>query len=77
MQTSSDIKTAPPAATGSAKLHFRVGQDRLGHWLAVETGGHAGGLFADRTAALRYASAESGYRPDAVELVSERLELPI
>jgi hypothetical protein len=77
MHTSSDMNPVPLATTSSASLHFLVGQDRLGHWLAIETGGHAGGLFTDRISALRYASAECGYRPDAVELVEERLELPI
>ena len=47
---------------------FIVGQDGDGHWLAVETHGRGGGLFATRDAALRYARDETGRRPGAVAL---------
>jgi hypothetical protein len=37
--------------------------------------GICGGLFSDRDAALRFVRAENGYRPRAVVMVSEVLEL--
>jgi hypothetical protein len=59
----------------SPKPNFVVGQDCLGHWLAIETHGLGGGIFADRAAALRYAASESGARPDAVKIVGDLVRL--
>jgi hypothetical protein len=47
-------------------LHFVIGKDQEGHWLAVETHG-CGGLFISREAALKYAEFETDHRPGAVE----------
>ena len=48
---------------GPQPHHFLVGQDREGHWLAVETHGLGGGIFASRDAALHYAKSETEKRP--------------
>ncbi len=48
-------------------LHFVIGQDQEGYWLAVETHGRGGGLFISREAALKYAEFETDHRPGAVE----------
>ena len=50
----------PPAATSSARPHCKVGRDREGHWIAVETHGRGGGYFRSRDDALHYARAEAG-----------------
>jgi hypothetical protein len=55
--------------------HFLVGQDREGHWLAVETHGLGGGIFRTCRDALHYAAAETGRRPDAVRLADTTLAL--
>ena len=52
-------------------LSYLVGQDGDGHWVAVETGGRAGGIFRTRQDAIRYACVETGCRPDAVRLSAE------
>lgn len=58
-------------------LRFLVGQDREGHWLAVERHGLAGGIFATREAALRYATDESRRRPGAVRLTRRAIAFRI
>lgn len=52
-----------------------VGQNGRGQWLAVESRGSGGGLFATRDAAMRYAANECGRRPQAVRLADGVIEL--
>jgi len=54
---------------------FTIGQDRRGNWVVKNQKGLCGGLFVDRDAALRFVRAENGYRPQAVVIVSEVIEL--
>jgi hypothetical protein len=54
-----------------APLSYLVGQDGEGHWVAVETGGRAGGIFRTRQDAIRYACVETGCRPHDVRLSAE------
>jgi hypothetical protein len=54
---------------------FMLGQDWRGNWVVQAQKGVCGGLFADREAALRFIRAETGYRPQAVVMVSGILEL--
>ena len=68
--------------TGSGKSHaqipdFVVGQDHSGHWLAIETHGLAGGLFASREAALHYAMEEAHRRPEAIHIAGEPIEFRV
>ena len=63
------LQPALSAASGTP-LSYLVGQDGEGHWVAVETGGRAGGIFRSRQDAIRYACVESGCRPDAVRLAA-------
>jgi hypothetical protein len=61
----------------SMPLGFVIGQDREGHWIVRATHGRAGGLFVSRRAALNYAEFESDYRPGAVRIAAQPLELEI
>lgn len=63
------LNSSPPAAAGTP-LSYLVGQDGEGHWVAVETGGRAGGIFRSRQDAIRYACVETGCRPDDVKLAA-------
>jgi len=54
---------------------FTIGRDRRGNWVVKDQKGLCGGLFVDRDAALRFVRAENGYRPQAVVIVSEVIEL--
>ncbi|CAM5208921.1 hypothetical protein ARD30_19180 [Bosea thiooxidans] len=64
-----------PRKAFGGPLRFLVGRDSEGHWLAVETHGRGGGIFADRGAALRYAVFETGHRPRAVRMTAKTLRL--
>ena len=54
---------------------FMLGQDLRGSWVVQEQRGGRGGLFVDREAAFRFIRAETGYKPQAVVMVSGILEL--
>jgi hypothetical protein len=54
-----------------------VGRNSRGHWVARSQDGLCGGLFVNRTEALRFALFENGHRPDAVILVTGNLELAL
>ena len=56
---------------------FLVGRDTEGHWLAIDAGGRAGGLFRSRQAALRYAEFETDHRSGAVRQTDEPIALPL
>jgi hypothetical protein len=56
---------------------FMLGQDLRGNWVVQQQRGGRGGLFVDREAALRFIRAETGYKPQAVVMVSGILELDI
>ena len=48
-------------------LHrFVVGRDGEGHWIARDEEGVTGGVFADRSSAVRFAAMESGHRAGAI-----------
>jgi hypothetical protein len=64
-----------PRKSFAGPLRFLVGRDIEGHWLAVETHGRGGGIFADQGAALRYAVFETGHRPRAVRMTAKTLRL--
>ncbi|MGF6313647.1 hypothetical protein ABIB82_007828 [Bradyrhizobium sp. i1.8.4] len=54
-----------------------VGKNRLGNWVAREESGIFGGLFVNRTQALKYALFENGHHPEAIVEVSFEIELDI
>ncbi|MEI5667685.1 hypothetical protein WBO78_25785 [Bosea sp. CCNWLW174] len=63
----------PTAAASATRPHFKIGRDREGHWIAVETHGRGGGYFRSRDDALHYARAEAG--ADAVSFSARPLAL--
>lgn len=48
---------------------FFIGQDSRGNWVVQDQECHCGGLFADRSDAIRYALFENGHKPQAVVMV--------
>lgn len=60
---------------GNAPQRFIVGRDGEGRWIARDEQGHAGGVFADRAAAVHFAMMESGHRTDAIRFATSRLSL--
>ena len=66
-----DIKAAS-AATYSCLF---IGQDRKGHWIVKDAQSLCGGLFANRTEAIRFAMYECQRRPQSVIMLPDGLEL--
>jgi hypothetical protein len=52
-----------------------IGRNSRGNWVVRDQAGLHGGLFIDRTEALRFALFENGHRPQAVLMVPGILEL--
>jgi hypothetical protein len=66
----------PPSPGVCSKVPlFLIGRDSAGHWVARDTQGLRGGLFVDRTEALKFALFENGNRPQAVVMVPGILDL--
>jgi hypothetical protein len=65
------------ATGGRQQRSFRVGRNREGQWVAIETSGVSGGIFTSREAALHFAASETGRRPGAISIWPEPLELKI
>ena len=55
--------------------HFFIGKDSRGNWVVQDEEGKCGGLFIDRTQALRFAMFENGNNPQAVVMVPGVFEL--
>jgi hypothetical protein len=68
--------TEPPSTRLCSRSSlFMIGKDSGGHWVVQDQQGLRGGLFVDRTEALKFALFENGNRPQAVIMVPGILEL--
>jgi hypothetical protein len=66
-----DIKAA-----GSTRLScLFIGRDRSGHWVVKDARSLCGGLFTNRTEAIRFAVYERQRRPQSVIMLPDGLEL--
>jgi len=66
----------PPSIVPSSRpLHFLIGKDSRGNWVVQDERGLCGGLFVDRTQALRFAMFENGNKPQAFVMVPGVFEL--
>jgi hypothetical protein len=68
------VEPPSPEPSPNASL-FLIGKDSRGHWVVQDQKGLCGGLFVDRTQALRFAMFENGNRPQAVVMVPGVFEL--
>ena len=69
-----DDKVEPPS-TARAKSLFRVGRNSRGNWVVQDQSGLCGGMFVNRTEAVKFAMFENGNRLQAVIMVPGVLEL--
>ena len=69
-----DDKGEPPSRA-RAKSLFRVGRNSRGNWVVQDQSGLCGGMFVNRTQAVKFAMFENGNRPQAVIMVPGILEL--
>ena len=68
----------PPSRRAAALSRmFHIGRNSRGNWVVKDQKGLCGGLFVDRTEALKFAMFENGNRPQAVIMVPGILELDI
>jgi len=65
----------PPSSRSSKPPAFFIGRDSHGSWVVQDDRGLRGGLFVDRTQALRFALFENGNRPQAVVMIPGIFEL--
>jgi hypothetical protein len=72
-ENNKDISTDEPPSRLHA-LPMLIGRNDRGQWVVRSQDGLCGGLFINRTEALRFALFENGHRPDAVVMVGN-LEL--
>jgi hypothetical protein len=67
-------KEGEPPSTCRAKS-FRIGRNSRGNWVVQDQSGLCGGMFVNRTEAVKFAMFENGNRPQAVIMVPGILEL--
>lgn len=65
----------PSTVPGTRSSQFLIGKDSRGNWVVQDERGLCGGLFVDRTQALRFAMFENGNQPQAVIMVPGVFEL--
>jgi hypothetical protein len=68
-------KDEPPSSSAKTTTPFLVGRNSRGQWVVRDQSGLRGGIFIDRTHALKFAMFESDSRPQAVIMVPDGLEL--
>jgi hypothetical protein len=66
-----NIRVAPAASLSC----LFIGRDRGGHWVVKDARSLCGGLFANRTEAIRFAMYECQRRPQSVIMMPDGLEL--
>ena len=64
----------PPSCSAASTIVF-IGLNRRGQWVAQEQNGLYGGLFVNRTQALKYALFENGHHPETIVELSREIEL--
>ena len=70
------MKLAEPPSSSSTPLTLVfIGRNRKGDWVAQEQNGLYGGLFVDRSQAIKYALAENGHHPETIIELSRKIEL--
>jgi hypothetical protein len=69
-------QSKPPSASPRSRSPlFFIGRNSCGNWVVQDQHHVCGGLFVDRTQALKFALFENGNRPQAVVMVPGILEL--
>lgn len=66
-------KDEPPSRSHS----MLIGRNSRGQWVVRSLNGLCGGLFVNRSEALRFALFENGHRPEAAIMVNGVLELAL
>jgi hypothetical protein len=67
-------ESEPPSCSSTSPVFF-IGKNSRGNWIAQDRNGLCGGLFVDRSQALRFALFENGHHADAIVMVPGTFEL--
>jgi hypothetical protein len=65
----------PPSCSSAALSLIFIGRNHRGDWVAQEQNGLYGGLFVNRSQAIKYALSENGHHAEAIIELSGEIEL--
>jgi hypothetical protein len=65
----------PPSCSSAALSLIFIGRNHRGDWVAQEQNGLYGGLFVNRSQAIKYALGENGHHPETIIELSGEIEL--
>lgn len=65
----------PPSCSTDAFPLVFIGRNHKGQWVAQEQNGLYGGLFVNRSQAIKYALGENGRHPETIVEVAREIEL--
>jgi len=70
------LKVIDPSSRRPARsIIVFVGRDRRGNWVVREQNGTFGGMFVNRSQAIKYALFENGHHPEGIFEVSREIDL--
>jgi hypothetical protein len=69
------VKLVEPPSCSSASTIVFIGRNSRGNWVVQEQNGLYGGLFVNRTQAVRYALFENGHHPETIVELKRAIEL--
>jgi hypothetical protein len=70
-----NVKLVEPPSHSAASAIIFIGQNSRGHWVVQHQDGLYGGLFVNRSEALRYALFENHHHPEAIVELRHEIEL--
>ena len=70
-----NVKLVEPPSCSSPSAIVFIGRNRRGQWVAQEQNGLYGGLFVNRTQAVKYALFENGHHPETIVELARAIEL--
>lgn len=71
------MKFVEPSSCISASTVTFIGRNSRGNWVAQEQHGLYGGLFVNRSQAIKYALFENGHHPETIVELAREIELDI
>jgi hypothetical protein len=72
-----NVKLEEPPSCSSASTVTFIGRNSRGNWVAQQQNGLYGGLFVNRTQALKYALFENGHHPETIVELAREIELDL
>ena len=70
-----NVKLVEPPSCNSPSAIVFIGKNSRGNWIVQQQNGLYGGLFVNRTQAVKYALFENGGHPETIIELSREIEL--